>query len=152
MTSFTRFNVSELKELCRNYGISLEGRKADLMAALTEREKETEGRSVHSETADGEEEIEDGDAEIRVAQSQEDMTELAETDSNEVLLLKLQLKLATEKRLALEIEERMNANPLTLEGGASVKTAPSAVERELRGLLPKMCDRDEDAVSFFSRV
>ena len=154
MSSYKRLNVSELKELCKNKGISPEGRKADLIAALIDNdEKEAESHVVDFEAVAGDDEdtedVENDDVDIRVHQSNENGAESVRTDSNEITLLKLQLELAKENRLALEIKERMNTNSRTLEGGATAPTTLGAVERELRGLLPKMSDREEDAVSFF---
>ena len=56
MASYTRLNVSELKELCNKSGISPEGRKADLVAALKERDRKAAEVSslIPDETADGE--------------------------------------------------------------------------------------------------
>lgn len=107
-----------------------------MIAALDEKDREVDenGSPENPENAGDVGELESG-GEDHVSNDETEPAEIVE-----IKLLKLHLELARENRLALEIKERINAN----------SSFESRTERDLRGLLPKMSDRDEDVVSFFS--
>lgn len=158
MSSYKRLNVPELRELCRNFGLPSTGRKADLIAVLEKKDRsEMEASPIGPDNQHNEEVEEDGEGEETAIQVVEGETESAENDFTKLRALELKLQLARENRevarenrLALEIKERMLKNSSTVEGGATARTSFTVVERELRGLLPKMSDRDDEIISFFN--
>jgi hypothetical protein len=153
MSSYTNLKVVELRELCKAAGLSSSGRKADLIASLQEKDRrqlQTGSQVTEVDILDEVESVDAEESEVVIADQSEDIrTESVATSCNEITALKLKLELARENRLALEIKERMHLNMLPTQNGATSLISANIQERELRGLLPKMSEHDDDVISFF---
>ena len=149
MSSYENLKVVELRQLCKSANLPSSGRKADLIASLQAKDRgETEHQASDSEIS-----LSSGLELVNEQQAEEEGldeaigAESVSNSSNEIVALKLKLELARENRLALEIKERIHMNRSPTENGATVSA--NNHERELRGLLPKMSERDDDVISFF---
>jgi hypothetical protein len=153
MSSYTNLKVVELRELCKAAGFSSSGRKANLIASLQEKDRrqlQTGSQVTEVDIPYEVESVDAEEAEVVIADQSEDIrTESVATSCNEITALKLKLDLARENRLALEIKERIHLKMLPTQNGAASLISANIQERELRGLLPKMSEHDDDVISFF---
>ena len=140
-TKYVGLKVAQLRQLCTDNGMSITGlRKAELIAALVE--FEANGSEVVI-SVNGTENAHDvgGDISSVGEDAAAISLEPLSTDSQEIIALKLKLQLA-------KIELNLRQTPVASTPVA--QNSAMSIERELKGLLPKMSVSDDEIISFFN--
>ena len=159
MSSYKRFNVAELRQLCDERGLRHAGlKKARLVQILNDDDLENQNvsDSVTASDAEGSDaEVEQGDG-ANVADgggggSVDDAVTASSAsegnESEEITVLRLKLRLAEEERAARAEEWEREQQRIAMQPVNASHSAQSDISNDVKNLLPTMCDTD--ALSFF---